>query len=113
MFHCGTRSVANENWSVIRRIDGRGGKMYSFCAMYSLRMSFWSVPRTCVCQSAPCFSATARYIANRIGAVELMVIEVEISASGMPSKSRSMSASEQIATPHFPTSPRDISWSAS
>src|SRR5271169_6400701 len=50
--------------------------MYSFCAMYSLRMSFCSVPETWRATSTPCFSATARYIANRIGAVELMVIEV-------------------------------------
>ena len=50
--------------------------MYSFCAMYSLRMSFCSVPETCFRTSTPCFSATARYMAKRIGAVELMVIEV-------------------------------------
>ena len=30
--------------SVTSRIDGRGGKMYSFCAWYSFRMSFWIVP---------------------------------------------------------------------
>src|SRR2546430_354008 len=53
--------------SVISRIDGRGGKMYSFCAMYSLRMSFCSVPEIFF-QSAPCFSATARYIARRMDA---------------------------------------------
>ena len=29
-----------ENWSVTRRIEGLGGKMYSFWAMYSFRMSF-------------------------------------------------------------------------
>ena len=33
--------------SVTSRIDGSGGKMYSFCAMYSLRMSVWIVPRSC------------------------------------------------------------------
>ena len=33
--------------SVTSRIDGSGGKMYSFCAMYSLRMSVWIVPRRC------------------------------------------------------------------
>ena len=32
--------------SVTSRIDGSGGKMYSFCAMYSLRMSVWIVPRS-------------------------------------------------------------------
>ena len=63
--------------------------------------------------STPCFSATARYMAKRIGAVELMVIEVDTSPSGMPSKSTSMSASESIATPHLPTSPADIGLSES
>ena len=40
--------------------------MYSFCAMYSLRMSFCSVPEMRR-QSTPCFSATARYMAHRYG----------------------------------------------
>ena len=72
--------------SVMSRIDGRGGKMYSFWAMNSFRMSFWIVPES-VCQSAPCFSATTRYIAKIIGAGELIVIDVVMSASEMPSKS--------------------------
>ena len=42
---------------------------------------------------------------SRIAAVELMVIDVVMSASRMPSKSRCMSASEQMATPTRPTSP--------
>jgi len=37
--------------------------MYSFCAMYSFRMSFCSVPETRD-QSTPCCSATTRYIAQ-------------------------------------------------
>ena len=94
--------------SVISRIDGRGGKMYSFWAMNSLRMSFWIVPES-VFQSAPCFSATTRYIAKIIGAGELIVIDVVMSPSAMPSNSVSMSASESTLTPHFPTSPSD-SW---
>jgi hypothetical protein len=44
--------------STTSRSDGAGGKMYSFWAMYSLRMSFWSVPRS-FAGSAPCFSAAA------------------------------------------------------
>ena len=32
--------------SVTSRIDGSGGKIHSFWAMYSLRMSFWIVPRS-------------------------------------------------------------------
>ena len=82
--------------------------MYSFCAMNSFRMSFWIVPDS-VCQLAPCRSATTRYIANSIGAGELIVIDVVISPSGMPSKSVSMSASDAMLTPHLPTSPSDSS----
>jgi hypothetical protein len=78
--------------------------MYSFCAMYSLRMSFCSVPEIFF-QSDPCFSATTRYIARRIGAVELIVIETVTFSRSMPSKIVSMSARESTATPHFPTSP--------
>ncbi len=80
--------------------------MYSFCAMYSFRMSFCSVPEIFF-QSAPCFSATAKYIAQITAAGELMVIDVVTLASGILSKSTSMSASELIATPHFPTSPSE------
>ena len=83
------------------RIDSRGGKMYSFWAMNSFRMSFWIVPDSFF-QSAPCFSATTRYIAKIIGAGELIVIDVVISPSEIPSKSRSMSASDMTLTPHFP-----------
>ncbi len=40
VFHFGTSLAQNEKMSVISRIDGRGGKMYSFWAMNSFRMSF-------------------------------------------------------------------------
>src|SRR5260370_505783 len=66
--------------------------MYSFCAIYSFKMSFWSVPEIFF-QSAPCFSATARYIAQMTAAGELMVIEVVTFARGILSNSTSMSAS--------------------
>ena len=92
--------------SVMIRIDGRGGKMYSFWAMNSLRMSFWIVPDS-VFQSAPCCSATTRYIAKIIAAGELIVIDVVMPPSGIPSNSASMSASDVTLTPHFPTSPSD------
>ena len=72
--------------------------------MYSLRMSFWSVPEICV-QSAPCFSATTRYIAHMMLAGELIVIEVVVFSRSIPEKSVSMSSSESMATPHLPTSP--------
>ena len=62
-------------------------------------------------QSAPCCSATTRYIAKIIAAGELIVIDVVMSPSGMPSNSVSMSASDATLTPHFPTSPSDSGWS--
>ena len=74
--------------------------------MYSFSMSFCNVPESRF-QSAPCFSATARYMAQSTAAGELMVIEVVTLPSGMRSKSASMSASELMATPHLPTSPSD------
>jgi hypothetical protein len=40
VFHRGTDAAQKATLSMMRRIDGRGGKMYSFCAMNSLRMSF-------------------------------------------------------------------------
>ena len=42
-----------------------------------------------------------------------MVIEVVTWSSGMPSNSVSMSASEEMATPHLPTSPSASGWSGS
>ena len=86
--------------------------MYYFCAMYSLRMSFWIVPEI-RSQSAPCFSATTRYMAHRIAADDVIVIEVVTSASGIESNNYSMSASDETATPHLPTSPAESGWSAS
>ena len=38
--------------STTSRIDGSGGKIHSFCAMYSLRMSVWIVPRSSVARHA-------------------------------------------------------------
>src|SRR5438477_12580842 len=97
VFHRGTLAEQNAKMSVMSRIDGRGGKMYSFCAMNSFRMSFWIVPDS-VFQLAPCFSATARYIAKIIAAGELIVIDVAMSPSAMPSNSVSMSASDVTLT---------------
>src|SRR5258708_1069120 len=73
----GVASEPNSNVSTTRRMDGAGGKMYSFCAMYSLRMSFWSVPERFL-QSAPFSSATTRYIAQRTLAGELIVIDTDV-----------------------------------
>src|SRR6266566_172125 len=63
--------------------------------MYSLRISFCTVPES-FSRSAPCCRATAVYSAKRIAAVELMVMEVDTRASGMPANSVCMSSSEQI-----------------
>ena len=112
VFQRGTCCAQNANWSVTSRMDGRGGKMYSFWAMYSLRMSFWSVPPT-FDHGVPCFSATARYIARAMGAVELIVMDVVTAPRSIPSKRVSKSRSVSTATPHLPTSPADIGWSES
>ena len=81
--------------------------MYSFCAMYSFRMSFWSVPEMTF-QSAPCRSATARYIAHKMLAGELIVMDTVTSLSGISRNKISMSSSEEMETPHLPTSPREF-----
>ncbi len=108
----GVWRAPNSMVSVTSRMDGRGGKMNSFCAMYSFRMSFCRVPETRA-QSTPCFSATARYMAHSTAAGELMVMETVTSPSGMPRNRISMSSSEQTDAPHLPTSPSLSGWSAS
>src|SRR6266508_1069652 len=101
VFHLGTSRVQYSIESTTRRMEGSGGKMYSFWAMNSFRMSFCRVPLTCE-NGTPCCSATARYMQSRTAAGELIVIDVETPASGIPSNSVSMSASESIATPQWP-----------
>jgi hypothetical protein len=91
--------------SVTSRTDGRGGKMYSFCAWYSLRMSFWIVPARSR-RSTPDRSAAATYIASRIAAGPFTVMEVETCDMSMPAKRSSTSRSVSTATPARPTSPR-------
>ena len=61
------------------RIDGRGGKTNSFCAWYSFRMSFCSVPPSRA-RATPAFSAWATYMAKITAAGELIVIDVVIVA---------------------------------
>src|SRR5579884_3595556 len=100
----GTCRVANSMVSVTNRMEGRGGKMNSFWAMYSLSTSFCNVPEM-LRQLVPCCSATARYIAQMTAAGELMVMETVTSLSGMPRNSSSISSSELTETPHFHTSP--------
>ena len=75
-------------------------------------MSFWVVPWS-AWRSTPFSSATAIYSASSQAAVALIVIDVFISSSGMPSRSECMSPLWAIDTPTFPTSPRASSWSGS
>ena len=104
--------MQNSIMSTTIRTAGVGGQIHSFWALNSFSMSFWMVPSTSV-QGTLCRSATARYIARMTEAVQLMVIDVVTRPSGMPSKSRSMSASVETDTPSRPTSPRAFGWSAS
>ncbi len=53
------------------------------------------------------------YSASSHGAVALIVIDVFISSSGIPSSSSAMSPRWEIDTPTLPTSPRASSWSQS
>src|SRR3984893_389148 len=103
----GTCCVEYSITSVTKRMEGRGGNMNSFCAMYSLRMSFCRVPER-LFQGMPCFSATARYMAQMTAAGELMVIETVTPPSGMLPNRISMSSSEEMDTPHLPTSPSAV-----
>ena len=86
--------------------------MYVPRAMYSLRMSFCTVPRSWV-ESTPWRLPTAMYIASSTAAGALMVMLVETLSSGMPSNSRSMSRRLLMLTPTLPTSPSAIGSSAS
>ena len=72
----GARSRQNSIVSTIRRSDGSAGNTQVPRETYSLRMSFWVVPRICS-GGTPCFSASARYIARMTAAVPLIVNDVE------------------------------------
>ena len=90
--------------STTSRMEGSTGKMYSFWAVYSLSMSFWMVPPSAAA-GTPRFSAAAMYMAQRMAAGALMVMDVVTRSMGMPSKRISMSARDETATPHLPNSP--------
>ncbi len=90
----------------MRRRWGSGGKIHSFWAMYSLKMSVWSVPLS-TAGSTPCRSAATRYMQKTGTAGPEIVIEVVTSPSGMSRKRISMSAAESMATPQWPTSPSE------
>ena len=98
--------LQNSIRSPIRRRCGSGANSHSFCAMYSLKMSVCRVPSRSV-MSLPWRSAATRYMQKTGTAGPLIVIDVVVWSSGMPSKSSSMSCAESIATPQWPTSPFD------
>ena len=75
-------------------------------------MSFCVVPVS-LPMSAPCSSAATWYSASSHIAVALIVIEVLVCSSGMPSNSARMSPRCPTGTPTRPTSPRARTWSAS
>src|SRR5205085_834066 len=70
--------------------------------MYSFRMSFWIVPDS-RSRSQPRSWATATYMASRIQAVGLIVIETLMASRSMPSNSSRMSSRTSTATPSRPT----------
>ena len=78
--------------------------MYVPRAMYSLRMSFCTVPDN-FARAMPRSSATTMYIASSVAAVALMVIDVDTVSSGISASSTCMSSTVSIATPTRPTSP--------
>ena len=80
----GISLLQNSTQSPTSLIDGAGGKIQVPRAMNSLRISFWIVPRSFLV-STPCFRATRAYMARMIGAIALMVKEVEIPSREMPS----------------------------
>ena len=85
---------------------GCGGYIKVPLAIYSFKISFWMVPRRSE-RLIPLLSAIAITKANKIAAVELMVIDIDILSRGIPSNKESISSIQLIGTPTFPTSPSD------
>src|SRR4030043_859963 len=100
VFQRGTSFVQYSMVSTMIRRDGFGGSMNVFCAMNSFSMSFWIVPPISLLLT-PCFSATTIYIASKIEAGGLMVMEVVTLSRGIPSKKISISFIVFVATPDF------------
>ncbi len=111
-FHFGMASRQYSYISAMRRMDASGGKMYVPRARYSLIRSFCVVPCS-FDSSSPRSRASATYSASSHMAVPLMVIDVFIFSSGMPSKRTWKSSRELIGTPTLPTSGRAIGSSES
>ena len=88
-FHFGTCATVYAIRSVVSRIDGPGGNAYAPRLRYSLTMSFWVVP---VVAPTPRPAPRRRLVEREQPiAVALMVIDVFIPASGMPSNSARIS----------------------
>ena len=80
--------------------------------MYSFRISVCTVPLNSLIGML-FFIATEAYIAVKIEAGALIVIDVLTSLNGISLNNISISFSEEILHPHFPTSPIDLLLSAS
>ena len=78
--------------------------MYVPRERYSLMMSFCVVPCS-FDRSTPCASAVAMYSESSQAAGALIVIDVFMRSSGMPSNRVRMSPRCEIGTPTLPTSP--------
>ena len=94
------------------RMPAGMGYSHSFWAMYSFRMSACTVPER-ASRGVPRRSAITRYIAKRIQAVGLIVIETLILPMSIPSRIPSRSSTVSTATPSRPTSPRALGSSES
>src|SRR5512137_1997917 len=112
VFQRGTSLVQYSMVSTMIRREGFGGSMKVFWAINSLSMSFWMVPPMSFLLM-PFFSATTMYMAKRMEAGGLMVMDVVTLSRGMPSNRISMSLRVSMATPHLPTSPFAIEESLS
>ena len=100
----GISAAQNRITSTTTRIDGRGGKMYSFWAWYSFSMSFCKVPPRAR-RDVPALSPACTYMASTMAAGELIVIEVVMAPRSISANRSSMSAKVSTATPQRPTSP--------
>src|SRR2546428_14177362 len=78
--------------------------MYVDRAMYSFRMSFWTVPRSDR-RAIPCASPAATYKASRIAAGALVVMLVLTPSRGRPAGRGCISPAGEIAAPTRPTPP--------
>src|SRR4030065_1480330 len=89
VFQRGTSLIQYSMVSTIILSDGLGGSMKVFWAMNSFSISFWMVPPISFLLT-PCFSATPMYIASKIEAGGVMVMEGVNLSRGIPSKNISI-----------------------